>query len=86
MDFNVQMCDEQLKLNKYQKGLEEKMRRAFCGLSLNETLKTLLLMGDVKLADKLRAEYKVPDRRSDYKAKTRKKNQKHFTQKKKKLK
>lgn len=57
------LCEEQLKLLKYQRTLEEKFHREFVNGSLQDTLVNLLALGEVKLADKLRAEYKVPDRR-----------------------
>lgn len=59
------LCEEQLKLLKYQRTLEEKFHREFVNGSLQDTLVNLLALGEVKLADKLRAEYKVPDRRWD---------------------
>lgn len=62
-DVNAQLCDEQMKLYKYQKDLENKLKTAFYGLSLHETVKRLLVLKEVKLADKLRTEYKMPDRR-----------------------
>ncbi|XP_066993327.2 vacuolar protein sorting-associated protein 16 homolog isoform X2 [Anabrus simplex] len=62
-DFCASLCEEQQRLHRYQKGLEEKFMREFVGLSLHDTVHRLLSMGEVKLADKLRAEYKVPDRR-----------------------
>ncbi|GLH07116.1 Vacuolar protein sorting-associated protein 16 homolog [Gryllus bimaculatus] len=62
-DLNATLCEEQQRLLRYQKGLEDKFGREFSGLSLHDTVRALLLMREVKLADKLRAEYRVPDRR-----------------------
>ncbi|KAJ8898107.1 hypothetical protein PR048_003467 [Dryococelus australis] len=62
-DFAATLCEEQQKLLKYQATLEEKFRREFVGLSLHDTVHMLLMLNEVKLADKLRTEYRVPDRR-----------------------
>nr|CAD7573986.1 unnamed protein product [Timema californicum] len=62
-EFAATMCEEQQKLLKYQNTLEDKFRREFVGLSLHDTVHLLLMLHEVKLAEKLRAEYKVPDRR-----------------------
>nr|XP_018902383.1 PREDICTED: vacuolar protein sorting-associated protein 16 homolog [Bemisia tabaci] len=62
-DLNAALCDEQLRLLNHQKSLEENFKRGFVNLSLHDTIKTLLEIGEVKLADKLRSEYKVPDKR-----------------------
>lgn len=66
LDLHASFCEEQLKLLKYQRSLEEKFKRDFVGKSLHATVKLLLSAPEVKLADKLRTEYKVPDRRYDY--------------------
>uniref|UniRef100_A0A023F2B4 Vacuolar protein sorting-associated protein 16 homolog n=1 Tax=Triatoma infestans TaxID=30076 RepID=A0A023F2B4_TRIIF len=63
LDLNATLCEEHLRLSKYQRNLEDKFKRDFFGKSLHDTLKLLLTMQEVKLADKLRHEYKVPDRR-----------------------
>ncbi|XP_054280051.1 vacuolar protein sorting-associated protein 16 homolog isoform X2 [Macrosteles quadrilineatus] len=62
-ELHACLCDEQLKLLKYQRTLEEKFHRDFVNGSLQDTVVGLLSLGEVKLADKLRTEYKVPDRR-----------------------
>nr|CAD7587886.1 unnamed protein product [Timema genevievae] len=62
-EFAATMCEEQQKLLKYQTTLEDKFRREFVGLSVHDTVHLLLMLNEVKLAEKLRAEYKVPDRR-----------------------
>ncbi|XP_075231443.1 vacuolar protein sorting 16 [Lycorma delicatula] len=62
-ELNASFCDEQLKLRRYQRTLEEKYHRDFLDKSLHDTIKLLLMMKEYKLADKLRSEYKVPDRR-----------------------
>ncbi|XP_046684103.1 vacuolar protein sorting-associated protein 16 homolog isoform X2 [Homalodisca vitripennis] len=62
-DLHASLCEEQLKLLKYQRTLEEKFHQEFVNGSLQDTLVSLLTLGEVKLADKLRTEYRVPDRR-----------------------
>lgn len=57
------LCEEQLKLLKYQRTLEEKFHKEFVNGSLQDTVAGLLALNEIKLADKLRQEYKVPDRR-----------------------
>uniref|UniRef100_A0A8D8YC56 Vacuolar protein sorting-associated protein 16 homolog n=1 Tax=Cacopsylla melanoneura TaxID=428564 RepID=A0A8D8YC56_9HEMI len=61
--FAAMMCEEELKLIKHQKQLEDKLKKDFLGLTLNETLEKLLSLKEVKLADNMKSEYKVPDRR-----------------------
>jgi len=39
------------------------LHESLLGKSIHETVKILLLRNEIKLAEKLRAEYKVPDRR-----------------------
>jgi len=48
---------------RYQKTLEDKFRREFVGRSLHDTVYLLLILHEIKLADKLRTEYRVTDRR-----------------------
>ncbi|XP_034235328.1 vacuolar protein sorting-associated protein 16 homolog [Thrips palmi] len=62
-EFLAVACDEQLKLLKFQRDLEAKFRREFFGRSLHDTVEILLSLKELKLADSLRAEFKVPDRR-----------------------
>ncbi|KAJ1520941.1 hypothetical protein ONE63_004018 [Megalurothrips usitatus] len=62
-DFMAGACDEQRKLIKFQRNLEDKFHIEFYGLSLHDTVEKLLLKGELKLADSLRTEFKVPDRR-----------------------
>ncbi|XP_046392085.1 vacuolar protein sorting-associated protein 16 homolog [Ischnura elegans] len=57
------LCHDQLRLLGQQKNLESKFGRAFVNLSLHDTVSLLLHLRQAKLADKLRAEHKVPDRR-----------------------
>lgn len=48
---------------RYQSSLEEKLKNNFHDLTLHDTLVKLLEMNELKLADKLRSEFKVPERR-----------------------
>uniref|UniRef100_A0A336MYR0 Vacuolar protein sorting-associated protein 16 homolog n=1 Tax=Culicoides sonorensis TaxID=179676 RepID=A0A336MYR0_CULSO len=61
-DIEAELCDETRKLQKIQKDLEKRDRR-FIGLSLHDTIRQILLLGDIKQADKLKSDFKVPDRR-----------------------
>jgi len=64
LEANSTLCEDQAKLLRHQRSLQEKLNMAnFVGLSVNDTLKKLLLMKEFKLADKLRQEYKIPERR-----------------------
>lgn len=45
--------------------MREAHEAEFVGKSLHDTLHQLLLKGDLKLAEKLKTEYKVPERRSN---------------------
>jgi len=62
-EFSLITCESQLKLIRYQSSLEEKLKNNFCNLTLHDTLVKLLENNELKLADKLRSEFKVPERR-----------------------
>ncbi|CAH2085639.1 unnamed protein product [Euphydryas editha] len=62
-ELGVSICEEARKLCKQQSSLQETYGESFVGLSLHDTVKKLLKQGEIKLADKLRSEYKMPDRR-----------------------
>ncbi|KAL0113797.1 hypothetical protein PUN28_012729 [Cardiocondyla obscurior] len=62
-DTNASLTEEQIKLLKYQRSLEDTLRESVIGKPLHDTVKVLLLRNELKLADKLRSEYKIPDRR-----------------------
>ncbi|XP_048512679.1 vacuolar protein sorting-associated protein 16 homolog isoform X2 [Athalia rosae] len=66
-ESNAALTEEQLKLLRYQRSLEDTLHEPIVGKPLHETVKLLLLQDELKLADKLRSEYKLPDRRSYYK-------------------
>ena len=62
-DFNAAVADENHRLLKYQSGLEEKFGKPYISLSLHQTLVKLIEDKEYKLADKLKSEFKVTDRR-----------------------
>ncbi|XP_061385119.1 vacuolar protein sorting-associated protein 16 homolog [Danaus plexippus] len=62
-DLGVSICEEARKLCKQQSSLQETYGESFVGLSLHDTVKKLLEQGEIKLADKLRSEYRMPDKR-----------------------
>ncbi|RLU24437.1 hypothetical protein DMN91_002526 [Ooceraea biroi] len=62
-DTNASLTEEQIKLLKYQRSLEDTLNESVVGKPLHDTVKILLLRNELKLADKLRSEYKIPDRR-----------------------
>ena len=60
-----QMMDESARLLTHQQQLEKEAdgKITFFGLSVNETLRTLLINGMAKRADKVKSDFKVPDKR-----------------------
>jgi len=62
-DFNFSIAEETHKLLKYQAGLEEKLGKPFLNLSLHQTISRLLEEKEIKLADKLKSEFKVSERK-----------------------
>ena len=60
------MTDESARLLTFQQQLEHETdgKVAFFGLNLNETIKTCILNGLAKRADKIKSDFKVPDKRS----------------------
>lgn len=61
-EVEAELTDDQRKLMKQQKALEEKFSRTFYGLSLHDTVHELLMLGDIKMAEKLRTEHKMSDK------------------------
>ena len=59
------MMDENVRLLKLQQQLEKEAegRISFFGQSVNETIRTCLMNRMSKQADKVRADFKVPDKR-----------------------
>ena len=62
-EFNLSICEESHKLIKYQSMLEEKLGKLYINLSLHQTLDQLLREKEVKLADKLKSEFKLSERK-----------------------
>lgn len=62
----MQMMDESVRLLTFQQQLEKEAdgKVPFFGLSVNETMRVCLLNGLSKRADKVKADFKVPDKRS----------------------
>jgi hypothetical protein len=59
------MIEDQIKLLAFQQTLEqESPGKVFIGLSVNGTIRSSLLAGLAKKADKVRSDFKVPDKRS----------------------
>lgn len=61
----MQLVDEQIRLLAFQQALEKEdgHRSQYTGLSLNETIRQLLFRNMSKKAEKLRSDFKVPDKR-----------------------
>lgn len=59
------MMDESVRLLTLQQQLEKEAdgKIVFFGLSVNETIRTCLLNGMSKRADKVKSDFKVPDKR-----------------------
>lgn len=66
-DVEAELCEDARKLLKEQKTFDDRytiaQTQTFVGLSVHETIKRLLILGDLKNAEKKRNEYKVPDKR-----------------------
>ncbi|KAJ7359364.1 vacuolar assembling/sorting protein VPS16 [Mycena albidolilacea] len=63
--FESKMMDESARLLTLQQQLEKEAdgKIVFFGLSVNETIRTLVVNGMAKRADKLKSDFKVPDKR-----------------------
>ncbi|KJA15614.1 hypothetical protein HYPSUDRAFT_1068261 [Hypholoma sublateritium FD-334 SS-4] len=66
--FEAKMMDESARLLTFQQQLEHETdgKVTFFGLNLNETIKTCILNGLTKRADKIKSDFKVPDKRFWY--------------------
>lgn len=62
-DTNAALTDEQIKLLRCQRSLEDTLHEAVVGKPLHDTVNLLLLNNELKLADKLKSEYRISDRR-----------------------
>lgn len=59
------MCEENLKLLKLQRELEDKLQieNKLVGKSVHDTCKILLEVKEPKLAEKLKNDFKIPEKR-----------------------
>lgn len=62
-DFYAQLCEDTNKLFKQQKQLKEKLHQPVEGQSIHDTCKKLLDLNELKLAEKFKTDFKIPDRR-----------------------
>ncbi|KAK0048197.1 vacuolar protein sorting-associated protein 16 [Biomphalaria pfeifferi] len=62
-DFLAKQTEEQIKLIRYQRKLETDTGRSYADQSLQGTLYQLTVEGNHNMAEKLKKEFKVPDRR-----------------------
>lgn len=60
------LCEEQKKLLMKQKELEDKFRREFLDLSLQDTIFRLLIMKETRIADDLRLMFRFSERKWVY--------------------
>jgi hypothetical protein len=61
-DVEAELTEDHRKLMKQQKMMEEKYQKLFLGLSLHDTIRELLILGDIKAADKLKSDHKMSDK------------------------
>ncbi|KAM7431220.1 Vacuolar protein sorting-associated protein 16 [Porites harrisoni] len=61
--FYSKATEEQMKLMEYQVKLEEKYRKTFMDLSLSDTIYQCILQGDLKVAEQLKKEFRVPEQK-----------------------
>lgn len=65
-DLYVAMCDETIKLMRFQREVEDKVpgaKNRFTGKSVHDTCQLLLEMKETKLAEKFKNDFKIPDKR-----------------------
>ncbi|KAK3801136.1 hypothetical protein RRG08_029395 [Elysia crispata] len=62
-EFAVKQTDEQVKLMRIQRRLEDDSGRSYADLSLQATLHQLILEGNATWVEKLRKDFKVPEKR-----------------------
>lgn len=63
------MCEESIKLIRFQREIEEKLADAknkLIGKTVHDTCKLLLEWNEFKLAEKFKYDYKIPDKRYKY--------------------
>lgn len=61
--MGASLCDEAQRLLKAQKQYESAYKENFAKMSVQDTCARLLAMGELKVADKFRSEFRIPDRR-----------------------
>ncbi|KAK3106315.1 hypothetical protein FSP39_017525 [Pinctada imbricata] len=62
-EFAARQTEEQMKLLKQQQALEEQFNQPFINLSLHQTIHRLTVNANHRVAESLRKEFKVPERR-----------------------
>lgn len=65
-DLYASMCEESIRLIRYQRDIEDKIpgaKNKFIGKTVHDTCKLLLEMDELKLAEKFKSDYKIPDKR-----------------------
>lgn len=62
-EVNMVLCEEQKKLLNKQKELQDKFKREFLELSLHDTVYRLLIMREFKIAEEMRINYRISDRK-----------------------
>ncbi|KAH3699992.1 hypothetical protein DPMN_074955 [Dreissena polymorpha] len=62
-DFAAKQVEDQMKLLRYQRLLEEELQMPCQELSLHETIHKLMVTRNHKMAEQLRKEFKVPEKR-----------------------
>ncbi|RUS71261.1 hypothetical protein EGW08_020975 [Elysia chlorotica] len=62
-DFAVKQTEEQVRLMRIQRRLEDDSGRSYADLSLQDTLHQLIVEGNTTWVDKLRKDFKVPEKR-----------------------
>ncbi|KAB0801758.1 hypothetical protein PPYR_03944 [Photinus pyralis] len=62
-DVSFSICEEALRLLKYQRSLKDKINEDLVGKSVHDTCTRLLELKDIKEAERMRSNFKIPDRR-----------------------
>jgi len=62
-EFAAKQTEEQIRLLRHQRRLEDDTSQSYSDLSLHKTLHKLIVNGNLGHADKLKKEFKVPDKR-----------------------
>ncbi|XP_066259281.1 vacuolar protein sorting-associated protein 16 homolog isoform X2 [Euwallacea similis] len=67
-DLNASLCEENLKLLKLQREFDERLQveDKITGKSVHDTCKILLELKEIKLAEKVKNDFKIPDKRYWY--------------------